>query len=622
MMLPEFANLGRVRRDFEWSGGAELPESSEVLEEVKSNHRPAILAATGVVCLLVLALVLFYHQIVKGGRNFLLAERNRIRLEKVPAPRGIIFDRVLRPLVRNLAATQLALVTANLPMDRVTRDAILQKVSQIAGVSLEEIVVKLEQSKVPHEPVVIKEHLSQDEALRYQTEFHELAGVEVIKIPIRSYGTEGALAHLLGYVGKPDQDFLLEHPQYDLAGLVGKAQLELVYESFLKGRDGYRKVEVDAQGRLQRVLANQPPQQGNNLVLAIDVEFQKQVENALSESLAASASKKGAVVAINPQNGEVLALVSLPSFDNNAFVTGDAKTIQQTFSSPLEPLVNRAIAGMYPSGSTVKPVWAAAALQERLIDEKFKIDTPPEIAIGEFRFPDWRDHGVSDIKTAIAESNNIFFYGLTGGWGQIRGLGIARLVDYMKKVGFGEKTGIDLTGEKAGFVPTPAWKKKTRGQPWYIGDTYHLGIGQGDIAVTPLQLLVAESAIVNGGKLVTPHVAAKITDPQDNEIQTIAPEPKRDGIFGDDARRITMAGMRQTVTAGSARQLADLPVEVLAKTGTAQFGSQGKTHAWLVAFAPYQDPQFGIIVIVEGGGEGHAVAQPVAKKALQWWFER
>lgn len=618
--FPSFGKFGIVDRDFDDDLLGDTP--AEILDSNEIRKIPTAMVAFGAITLLTMVAALFYHQVIKGGSNFLLAEKNRIRLERIPAPRGIVFDRHGTPLVRNVASYQLAVNPQDLPKESNERELIIDRVAQATGMEAQMIIEAVKQGQ-NEPPIILINNLNQDDALRFQVQLADLNGVEVVKIPQRVYVWQSSLAHILGYVSKPDKQFLNEHPDYDPRTMVGRANIEKVYEQFLNGKDGARRLEIDSTGKLQRVLATIPPTQGNNVALSIDLDFQKLVNDALGQALENSGSTKGAAVAMNPKTGEIYALVSLPDFDNNAFVSGNAGEILQAKD---RPLVNRAIAGIYPSGSTIKPLWAAAAIEQNVVDEKFKVDTPPSIQIGEFSFPDWTDHGTTDIKTAIAQSNNIFFYGLAGGWGPIKGLGINRLVDYMRKFRFDQKTGIDLTGEQTGFIPTPEWKKKVRNQPWYIGDTYHLGIGQGEIGVTPIGLLVAQAAIHNGGKLVTPHVVTSITDEEGKELTKIDPPPKTDQLFNEKARQVSREGMRQTVTSGSARALGDLkdktglPVAAAAKTGTAQFGSQGKTHAWFVIFAPYEDPEIGMIVLVEGGGEGHATALPVAKKALEWWF--
>lgn len=616
--FPNFRNLGIIDREFE-----DLQEFDPSLEENQSISPPSMFAAVSMFFLVVLVGALFYQQVVSGSKSFLLAERNRIRLEKTPAPRGIIFDRNNVPLVRNVASYQLMIASGDLPKKIDQRKNLISQIANLIGKSEDELQKIIDEQIKSTQSIVLVADLNQDDALSYQTLLAETPAVKVVKLPKRVYLSDAGLSHLVGYVSKPDQQFLDEHPDYDPREFVGKANLEKIYEDFLHGKDGAQRIEIDATGRLQRVLATIPSKQGNNINLAIDLGLQKVVYEGLKEAMQNSGSAKATAIAMDPQTGQILSMVSIPDYDSNAFVQGKASEI---FSAANQPLINRAIAGVYPSGSTIKPLWAAAAIEQNVVSENFKIDTPASLEIGEFSFPDWKDHGVTDIRTAIAESNNIFFYALSGGWNQIKGLGIVKLNDYMREFRFDQKTGIDLTGEQTGFIPTPEWKRKIRKEPWYIGDSYHLGIGQGDISVTPIELLVAHSAIHNGGKMVKPHLVNSITDEDGNLVEEVNPALVADSVFDERSRQVAREGMRQAVISGSARALAELkdkngaPVQAAAKTGTAQFGNQDKTHAWFVSFAPYENPNIAMIVLVEGGGEGHATALPVAKKAFEWWF--
>jgi penicillin-binding protein 2 len=284
---------------------------------------------------------------------------------------------------------------------------------------------------------------------------------------------------------------------------------------------------------------------------------------------------------------------------------------------------------VYPSGSTIKPFVATSALEAGIVNEDTAFETPPFIEIGQWKFPDWKDHGLTDIKTAIAQSNNIFFYALGGGYAQSpikKGLGPDGMKKGLEKFGFGKPTGIDLTSEEEGFLPTPEWKKRTTGESWYIGNTYNMAIGQGDLLATPLQIATATSAIANGGRLYRPFVVSEITDSDGNKIDNPLSGEKlvSEGIFSANSLRIVKEGMRKTTQlGGSAFGVfgTDFPLEVAAKTGTAQFGNEEKTHAWFTSFAPYNDPQIAVTVIVEGAGEGYEAAAPVAKDVLKWWSE-
>lgn len=328
---------------------------------------------------------------------------------------------------------------------------------------------------------------------------------------------------------------------------------------------------------------------------------------------------------MDPRNGGVLAFVSIPGFDANIFSGKiDSKNYNRLLQDENRPMLNRIFGGLYPPGSTIKPFVASSALDAGIIDENTTILTPPEIKIGEWIFPDWKAHGSADVKKAIAESNNIFFYALGGGYDKIQGLGSDLLKKYLTRFGFGEVTGIDIPGEQAGLVPDRAWRKKVKNDNWYIGDTYHMAIGQGDMLVTPLEIATATAAIANGGTLYEPRVAKEIVSAETGEtIQKIASKIKKKEIINGDALRIVRDGMRMTITSGSGYSTFgnDFPIEVAGKTGTAQFGSEGKTHAWFTSFAPFNDPKIAVSVFVEAGGEGYQYAAPVAKTAYEWYAQ-
>lgn len=620
--------LGRVNLVDDDEGLVEEVRESTLSQDV-TLAKPNLLLSVVLVASLIIFGRLFYLQIVKGSRNFLLAEGNRVRKILVTAPRGIIYDRHGSSLVKNVVRYVLVVIPAELPKNVDDRQSIFQKILPITPEKERRLLEDIFNNRLHYQTIYPIELLSTSDheaAIKWQIDFFDIPGVVILKQPQRQYRNLVGLGHILGYLGRVDEGFIKRHPEYLPTDLIGKTGLELSYEDQLRGNHGAQQFEVNAKGQLQRTLATIVPKQGNDLHLTLDGQLQNVAQGALKASQGVGV--KAAAVAINPKTGGVLAMVSLPDFDTNIFTKPDNEAIETIFADLNQPLVNRAIAGQYPSGSTIKPLWALAGLQEKVVSPSWIIDTPAEISIGEFRFPDWKDHGLTDIKRAIAESNNIFFYAIAGGWDRVKGLGIERMVKYMRLYNFGEKSGIDLPGEVSGFVPTPVWKQKVKQERWYIGDTYHLGIGQGDILVTPIQLLVAESAIFNGGKIIKPYFVERIIDATGQIIKEIKPEIIKELPIDPQYLATVKEGMRLTVTEGSARILNDLIdksgqiVEVAGKTGTAQFGSQGKTHAWFVGFAPWNDPEIGVIVLVEGGGEGHAVAAPVAKQILQHWFSR
>jgi penicillin-binding protein 2 len=333
---------------------------------------------------------------------------------------------------------------------------------------------------------------------------------------------------------------------------------------------------------------------------------------------------KATAVALDPRSGEILAFVNLPSYDNNLFSKGISGTdYANLLNNKNNPLLPRAIAGEYPSGSSIKPFIAAGALQEGNINENSTVNSTGGIKVGEWEFPDWKKggHGITNVTKAIAESVNTFFYAIGGGYGNIKGLGPDRMKHYLNLFGFGEDTGIDIGGELPGSIPDPVWKEKTKNEDWYLGDTYHMAIGQGDTLVTPLQIANATCAIANGGKLYKPRFVHEVVDENDKVLEVKPPEIIRKGFISPSNMDIVKRGMRQTVTSGSARSLNNLPVAISGKTGTAQFGpDEKKYHGWFTSFAPYDNPKIALTILVEGAGGGDETAVPIAKEVYKWYF--
>ena len=347
--------------------------------------------------------------------------------------------------------------------------------------------------------------------------------------------------------------------------------------------------------------------------MTIDLRLQEEA-NAHYVNVFAHLLSRGAIVAMDPRDGSVLALVSLPAYDDNAF----SGTVSSTYYASLlenvdRPFVPRAWAGVYPSGSTIKPLIATAGLAERVISADTTVNSVGGIKIGNSFFPDWKPggHGITNVRKAIALSVNTFFYYIGGGHEPFVGLGIDRLSSWMRKFGLGMRTGIDLPGESAGFVPSRQWKEKEKGERWYVGDTYNLSIGQGELLVTPLQIATVTAEIANGGKRITPHVIA------DGRLQMA--DSRRQIVSDPSAIRTVQLGMRDTVVYGSGRALASFPLKVAGKTGTAQWRNDKPNHAWFTAFAPFENPEIVVTVLVEEGGEGSAVALPVAREVLEAW---
>ncbi|HNV96788.1 MAG TPA: penicillin-binding protein 2 [bacterium] len=568
----------------------------------------------------------FYLQILSGDDYRLSADENRIRIKRVDPDRGIIYDRNMKPLLKNGASFSLQILPIDLPKNN---DELLKTQNILRyGVGDHELDLSKYISKDVLEnfkPRIIKESLSYDDAMRLIVITKNLNGVSVIINNKREYIYKEPLAHILGYMGKiSDKEYEeLKNEGYFLDNKIGKTGVEYEYEKDLRGVMGKRKIEVDSLGREIKEVAFDKPQDGTNLVLSLDLDLQLKSYELLSNLLTRTGFKKANIVAVDPRNGRILALISTPSYDNNIFSEKlNNEDYKKLIEDPDLPMFFRAISGEYPPGSTFKLIMAAAALQENIVDRNTSFMSNGGIKYGEWFFPDWKSggHGSTNVLKAIAESVNTFFYTVGGGYNNFNGLGLEKIVEYAKKFGLSQKLEIDLPGEASGFLPSQKWKQEVKNEPWYIGDTYHLSIGQGDALATPLQIAMLTSVIANGGKLYEP----KIVDKKINisGIEEIIPVKIKNSNFIDgDKLQLVQEGMRQGVTSGSSRFLSTLPIEATGKTGTAQFGNEGKTHAWFTGYAPYENPEIVITIMIEGGGEGSSVAVPLARDILLWYFK-
>ena len=617
--------LGTLKKiDKEYRADYGMTENKEVFESSNDEAKRSffILRATVFLIVAIFVIRLTSLQITQGQENFQRAEGNRLRVTFQDAPRGLVYDRNGSPLVQNSPSYSIVLYPNELPKKAEDRSLWLSTLSVAIGFDqtrLQELINDQKRKSV----VTLVDSLTRDQSLALEIRIQDLVGVELVKQPVRLYGDLPSLGNILGYIGKVTEDEQKARPELLPTAFVGKSGVEFSYDKILQGTPGQEIVEIDSRGRSVRSVGSVVALPGNSLILGLDAGVQRATADALQASINRSGAKNGAAVMIDVTSGDVLAMVSLPTFNNNLFAPStDSALRQAVLQDPDSPLINRAISGQYPSGSTIKPFVATAGLATGVINANTKIDTSEgKIEIGQWTFHDWKTHGVSDVRQALAESNNIFFYSVGGGYKQITGLGADRLDQWLTKFGFGQNTGIDIPGEQDGLVPTPDWKKKTKNEQWYIGDTYNLSIGQGDFLVTPLQLARATAAIANNGKLIIPRLV-KSSFSTNSGQQDYPAKISRDNIADNSVLQTVRDGMRQAVTSGSARSLSDLGVLVAAKTGTAQFDlAKEKTHSWFIAFAPYDNPQIAISVIVEGGGEGFAVAAPVAKNMIEQYFK-
>jgi len=623
-LFDPFVPLGSLRRlENEYLADYPLTNNKDDFESQPEAKREFI--PLRLVLFLVIAVFgwrLIALQIANGQENYRLAEGNRLRTKQVTAPRGLIYDRNGILLVENQPSFSLEIDVANLPPEESERQLLVRKLAKVLNVSPGVVNKRLE-NQTDQGVLSLALNLTRLEALRYQLKFNGEESVLITEASRRVYADTPGLGHLLGYIGLVSAEDLTSRPRLRFDDMVGKSGLEQTYDEYLQGSPGQEVMEVDSSGKVIRLIGTSVARPGNSVILGLDAKVQKVAAKALQTSIKKSGAKSGAAVAMDVNTGEVIAMVSSPSFDNNLFSDPSRVALRgKILSDQNAPLINRAIAGQYPSGSTIKPIIASAGLNEGVISSSTLLDTSAGvITIGEWTFPDWKTHGMADVRQAIAESNNIFFFALGGGYKQIGGLGVKRLTEYLYRFGFGENTGVDLTGEMPGLVPTPKWKASVRDEPWYIGDTYHLAIGQGDLLVTPLQLTRAIAAIANGGKLLRPRMISRILRSDGSSVMIGKTKIERDHLASNQVLQVVREGMRRAVESGSAQLLSSLRIQVAAKTGTAEFGKvKEKTHSLFTAFAPYSKPEIALVVIVEGGGEGHVVAAPVAKNIIESYF--
>lgn len=522
---------------------------------------------------LILVARLFFLTIVKGSSYRDIAENNRIRLVEEPAERGKIFDREGKLLAISALKYNLQKSGKNTEIEEV-------------------LALRL-----------------QKEGLAGENFLGELGALQ--KVLRRDYALGEAASHVIGYTTLPFEDDLISKPQLSPIESIGRVGIEESFDDFLRGKVGKKIIEVDASGRKISILGNVDPQKGRDIYLAIDWGLQRIAFDALRRQASSVSSRKGAVIIQNPQSGEILALVSLPSFDG--------EDIGKSVSDLEEPFLNRAIAGSYPPGSVFKIVSSLAGLKSGKITKDTEIEDVGEFEISGTRFANWyflnygRKDGVLNLERAIVRSNDIYFYrlGERVGLDSIRKLAI--------DLGFGQKTGVDLSGEDFGLVPDEVWKKSTLGENWFLGDTMHMAIGQGFLLATPLQINSMTSYVASG-KLTKPFIVSKIDKGEGVGEVKIGGKVVREKIVEDNYLNLVRAGMQKACqTGGTGWPFFTAKYSVGCKTGTAE-RAQGNPHAWFTAFAPYEDPQIAITVLVENGGEGSSVAGPVAKEILDWYF--
>ena len=596
--------------------------NTQRMEDFQGRYKYFI-AFVGVAFFLIF-ISLWYLQVIRGSEFKRLSENNRIRILENPADRGMLLDRKGRVLAHNRPSFEVSLI----PEDLKVNPEVLTKVGEMLDMAQDEIENKLQSLKrrPPFKPVKIKSDIDWNGLALLEFNRVHLPGLVVDVMPRRTYNYGNLASHLIGYLGEIDENELKQPKDapYRMGDLIGKYGVEYRWETDLKGMDGGRQIEVDALGREIKPLRSVEPFPGNNLILTIDLDLQKVAEEAYQD-------KSGALIAMDPQNGRILAMVSKPSFDPNLFARNILlEEWKSLMEDPRHPLQNKGIQGQYPPGSVFKIVTAIAGLESGIITPNTQMTCTGIYPYGNRNFRCWKEggHGTISLHRAIVESCDIYFYqaGLK--------IGVDLIAQYANEFGLGRTTGIFLPHEKPGIVPSTSWKKKRSGVPWYSGETLSLAVGQGYINATPLQLLTMVSAVANGGKLYLPQVVEKVENIYGNSLKEYPPVERGRVNVSENTLHIVQEALMGVVNEphGTGWVCALKEFKVAGKTGTAQVITMPQNfkkgdmdrmplkfrdHAWFVAYAPVENPRISMVVLVEHGGFGAAAAAPIAKKVIE-----
>jgi penicillin-binding protein 2 len=571
---------------------------------------------------------LIYLQVLNHERFSTLSDSNRVRLQPLPPTRGFIFDRNGVLLADNLASYHLEVTREQVKNLDATLAELRERIA-LTDADIERFR-KLARRSPPYAGIPLRFQLTDEEIAKLAIDLYRLPGVDIKADLTRRYPLGPHAVHAIGYVGRIDEGELsrIDPGQYRGSTHIGKTGSEKSYETVLHGRTGYQQVETNADGRPLRVLHRTPPLPGQHIYLSIDIRLQAVAEKLLE-------GYNGAIVALDPRNGEVLALASQPIYDPNLFVNGiDFASYRTLNTSKDRPLLNRALRGVYPPGSTIKPLMALAGLDYGVVNRYSGVFCPGFYRLpgASRKFRDWKrsGHGSVDMDRAIAQSCDVYFYSLA------LNLGIDRIHEFLSQFSMGRLTGIDLPGEKGALLPSQAWKRRVHKQPWFAGDSLSAGIGQGYFLATPLQLAHAVAIIAKQGKNFAPRVLYATEDPGTRTKTLEAPRPLPPvAVKNPRYWDAVIAGMIHVVEGGTAHKIgAGAKYRIAGKTGTAQVFTLGQNqrysaknlprhlwdHALFIAFAPTEEPRIAVAVIAEHGGGGSATAAPLARKVMDAWL--
>ena len=573
---------------------------------------------------------IWYLQILKGEDFMGKSEQNRIRKITLPDHRGTIKDRRGETVVSIRPSFSLYVT----PEDAKNISESLNSLSKNIEINQKKIKMDISQSR-SFKDVLMKRDISRTEIAYFEENKMMFPGIHIKIEPLRSYINKEFAAHIIGYLGEVSKEELKnpKYNKYEQGEMIGRNGLEKIYESTLKGKRGYKEVEVDVAGRELKILRKLSPQIGNSLFLTLDSRVQKKLEE-LMEEISGNNPVEGSVVVMKVATGEIIAMVSKPSYDPNLFAAGiSRKKWNRLLNDKKNPLQNRSIDGQYPPASTYKLVTAYAALSENVIKPEDTIFCPGHFRLGKRDYRCWkkRGHGAMNLHDALVQSCDVYFYTLG------HRLGIDNLAKYAKKLGFGSHTGIGLSGEKSGLIPSTAWKKKVKNEVWYPGETISASIGQGYNLITPLQNASMISAIANGGFLPAPYLVKKIEDSEGKLIKEFSPKILKNIAMDPEILKHLKEGLRGVVyeAHGTGHRARLKNIVVSGKTGTAQVVSMKdsedidpeekipysfRDHAWFIAFAPYENPDIAVSIIIEHGGHGGETAAPIARKIMENYF--
>lgn len=559
----------------------------------------------GVVVLLLFVVLegrLWSMQAIQGAYYLDLSEQNRVRDLAVPAPRGAIFDRRGQPLVTNRAAFTVSV----LPMEVREPDRLADVLAPLLGFERQEILDKLEAGRQrPFEPIPLRRDVSKSVVVAIEEHRLDLPGVIIQAEPVREYLLGDFASHVLGYLGEVTEEELRARSGYRSGDLIGKTGVERFYDDVVRGEPGQLRVEVDAAGRPVRVLSRQQARPGRSLVLNLDASLQQVAEAAMR-------GRSGAVVAMDPRSGEVLALVSAPSFDPSVFSGGISPANWRRLTTDKRlPLLNRAAEGTYEPGSVFKIVTGITALSEGIVRRDSTFECTGSLTLGRWVFRDLAAYGTVNFIRGVQVSCNVMF------WRLGMAVGEPRLSRYATALGLGQTTGIDLPTEAAGLIPSAEWKQRIYKEPWYPGDTLNMAIGQGFVLTSPLQIARMVSAVATGGKLVQPRLARRILAPDGSEVSSFAPQITPVPLaLPPDALNALREGMRAVVNGGTGAAAAVQGLDMAGKTGSSE-NPGGIPHAWFAGYAPADRPALVVVVFVEHGRRGGEAAAPIAKAIFE-----